>query len=148
MVILKLQPEQISRHWDVLREVLTTLVMDGEQLEQKQVTKIAEKLISEQVQCWAVQEQVENEYNLVGFVFTSIVVDAIMEIKNLLLLGLYTLRPPSGLFIWTKSFEKLLLYARGNGCKSIIFYTNVPVLLSMAKKFGANVEYTYGVIPT
>src|SRR5574343_1070907 len=103
MVILKLQPEQISRHWDVLREVLTTLVMDGEQLEQKQVTKIAEKLISEQVQCWAVQEQVENEYNLVGFIFTSIVVDAIMEIKNLLLLGLYTLRPPSGLFIWTKS---------------------------------------------
>lgn len=146
--MLKLQPEQISQHWDVLREVLTTLVIEGEQLNQERVTKLAGKLISDQIQCWAVQEKSETGYNLIGFIFTSIVSDAILETKNLLLLGLYTFRPPSGFGIWLKCLEKLRQFARTCGCGNITFLSNVPTIITLAKKMGANVEYTYGVIPT
>ncbi len=144
MEMLRLLPEQISRHWELIHEVLENINMSGTPFDQEIVTRIAEKLISGQVQCWVVNE----DKKLAAFVFTAIIVDSVLGLKNLLLIGIYSLELAQSLNIWKKGLMTLQKYAQGNSCKNIVFYTNIPELIQIANKFGANTEFVFGVIPT
>jgi hypothetical protein len=146
MIMLKLLPEQISRHWDIISFALENVNVSGEQLNSQAIQLLIEKLISGQVQCWAVHNQENGHSGLAAMVFTSILKDPILNIRNLLLMGIYVFDHPSGLMVWHQGLETLRKYAKGNDCQNIVFYTNVPDLIQMAKKFGAITEFTYGVI--
>ena len=142
--MLRLLPEQISRHWELIHEVLENVNMSGTLFDQDIITKIAEKLVSGQVQCWVIND----DKKLAAFVFTSIISDSITGIKNLLLIGVYTFHTASDINIWKKGLISLQKFARGNSCRNVVFYTNVPELIQIANRFGANTEFVFGVFPT
>jgi len=108
--------------------------------------KMAAKVISGQVQCWACYEEEEEEAMRLGaFIFTSIIKDALTEQKNLLLSGVFVFNM-KGIKVWKQGFERLVIFGRGSGCQNIVFYSNVPDILKIAKAFGASSEFTYGMI--
>lgn len=108
---------------------------------------LAAKLISGQIQCWAVHDQENGGLRLGGFVFTSIITDALVNKKNLLLLGLYVINHVNDIKVWKEGLFKLRKFARANDCQNIVFYTDVPDLVAMAERFGSRLIH-YGVIET
>jgi len=146
MVILKLLPNQIARHWDVLSYAVAQTTVAGFEVTEEYLVDTAAKLISGQMQCWACYERDENKGLRIGaFIFTSIITDALTNTRNLLLAGVFVF-DIKGIKVWQKGFSTLKEFGKVNDCRNIVFYTNIPDLVKLAKTFGALTEFTYGTI--
>lgn len=137
MVILRLLPAQISRHWDLLRLALEETTIDGFVADEPYLTAAAQKLVTGQMQCWILNR--DQSGGVIGIMFTSVIEDAISEVKNLLLIGLYIveMRDFARLEVWKEGLQHLKKFGAGQGCQGVVFYTNVPMLVKVARELGA-----------
>jgi hypothetical protein len=148
MIMLKLLPEQISRHWDMIKYAIERTTRGGVEPTDEYLTLMAEKLVSGQVQCWATQQQENGNISLMSLTFTSIITDSLTNIRNLIIIGVFAFSSLSDVKLWEFGLTTLRRFAKGNDCKNIVFYTDVPRLVEIAKEFGALTNITYGIIPT
>lgn len=145
--MLKLLPEQVSRHWDIIRFALEETAGPGQEVDENLAIIYAEKMIAGQVQCWVVYEKDKFPEGVLAMVFTSIIKDAITEKKNVHIIGIYIFdrRAATDKSIWKRSLITLVKFGKGNSCSGVTFFTNVPELLRMAKEIGMTLDFTYGI---
>jgi hypothetical protein len=144
--MLKLLPEQISRHWDILQYAIENTALE-EGIGDDLALHYSEMLLSGQMQCWALYEQEKYPKGLVALLFTSIVT-AVSGIKNLQVIGLYAFdyEAAAGLRVWKKGLLQLIKFGRANDCKNITFFTSSPAILKMTKEVGFLMEQTFGTL--
>lgn len=147
MLLVRLLPQTISRHWEVIQLAISEAGMIGIDIDEEYLIAMANKLISGTVQCWASYEDSKWPHTIAALLFTSIVSDPIVGQKNLLIIGIYmfNLELLQGARVWSEGLEKLQLFAKANKCKRIVYYSNVPSLIALTKKLGATTEFTFGM---
>ena len=80
-----------------------------------------------------------DEENVYALATTSFVWEPIAMTKNLVLFSLSGLQT-TPLALWTDAKSHLATYAAQQGCKNIIAYSNVPGVIVLAQREGADTQ--------
>jgi len=137
-MIVKLLPNQIADAWDMIRAgVLISLppIVEPNQIVLK---NILTRLLCGDLQCWAIQEV----GILKGHALTYIATDTHSKSKTLNIYSLYTehsIQPDS----WQGIVDSLMEFGKANKCFRLAAYTRVADIVSIAKRFGFNADYSY-----
>lgn len=142
MVLLRLQPNQISEHWEVIKEALLASappIMDGAD---DFVLYVLKQLISSKMQVWVM---LNDNRTLIGIVITTVTRDDCSGTKSLLIYCVYGFRPVSSK-AWEFGLNKLILFAKSNNCQKLSFYTQSDEILAVINRLGKFDTFTYGVM--
>ncbi len=140
-MLTKLLPEQISKFWPIIKyaveESLPPLAKDHPD----KMNRILSAALSGRLDVWASYEKAE-KIRLEGIVVTSFVYDDASGTKSLLIYCLYGYETASG-GSWFSGFDALKKYAKANKCSRIIAYSSNPDIIEIARRLGADAEYTF-----
>jgi len=136
--MIKLLPEQISAHWDMVRAGLLISLPPIIKPDQAVFAKILTKLLCADMQCWAISEGGK----LLGHGLTYIATDPHTDSRTLNIYSLY-LASQASEATWKLMMKQIMDFAKANKCFRIGAYTQVADVLSIATKFGFNTSYHY-----
>jgi hypothetical protein len=103
---------------------------------------ILRAVLTEDVTVWVSAEKRNDKNTITGIVLTSFVFDGISGTKSLLIYCVYGYGDALS-ESWTSGVETLRKFAKVNECHRMIGYTNVPSLIALAKRSGADTQYTF-----
>jgi len=142
IMILRLLPEQVSKFWDVIKyaveESLPPIVGDHPD----KINRILSSALSGKIEVWASYTKNEGALTLGGIALTKMLYDDASDTRNLLIYCIYGYGDISN-DIWIKGFETLAKYAKSRKCLQMIAYSNLPNIISLAKRLGGETDYTF-----
>jgi len=139
-VLLKLEGDQISRYWELIKEGILEAVKPEEDYTQV-LTNILRSLLSGQMQCWVVVYEGEPKA-----IFTTAIQVEVGGVRSLLIYSM-TGYNTIGLDIWKGGLKYLRRFAKLQKCEKIVAYSNVERVLQVARLVGGETEYTFISIP-
>ncbi len=138
-MIIKLDEDQITRHWDVIKFSILESVPPITYGSQNTINNMLKALLTGQMQCWVM---LDKDKQTQGVVTTTMTADTCSGVKNLMIYSVYGLK-----FIsdqeWVEHLQSLRKFAAAKGCHRIISYTAVARLIKLARNLGGNTEYTF-----
>lgn len=144
-MLLKMYPEQIVKHWDVIKfgieESLPPVVGQADD----RMSNILFSILTNALQCWISYDSKGGKLN--ALLLTSITNEPISKTKSLTIYCLYGFELIND-FSWKEGFEALQKFARSNNCDRITAYTNIEKIKKMARSFNGSSEYSFISIPT
>lgn len=141
MLVLFL-PEQIARHWDVIREAISEALPPTVR-SRENLNKVLESLLIGNMQCWISVSSRTKQVNAI--VTTSVVTDAVTEEKSLLIFSVFAYGPLDDI-AWKEGFNTLRIFGRSKDCVSMVAYTENPYIVELGKKYNGGV-FSYITIP-
>lgn len=137
-----LQPDQVSIYWTDIRATIQASIVPLAEATDETLNLILEAILREEMQVWAILEEVEGETNVKGVAVTYINVDVGTQTKNIVVYSLcgYSLLKEE---TWWDGLEGLKSFARRNGCVGIVGYTKVPRIKEIVEKLGGKAEYVF-----
>ena len=142
MVLLRLQPGQISKYWDVVRYTLAVSVPPITKLTDRYFVKCLEALLAGKMQAWVFLEKVVST-KINAMVVTEIIGDPISGTKSLLVYAGTTFEVDPNLKEWKGATIKLMRFGKANNCVTMTSYVNNPRLMEIYKKLGICSEYFF-----
>lgn len=145
-MLTRLLPDQISRFWDVIKyaieESLPPVAGEGP----GKMNRILMSLLSDKAQCWASYTVNGERRKFEGIVITRIMYDDVSDTRNLLIYCLYGYEKVER-SSWLSGFKTLAKYAASRECDRIVGYTDLPLIIKIAERFGGEARYTFVSIP-
>jgi hypothetical protein len=83
---------------------------------------------------------------IIGISLTKVVVEDILEEKNLLVYAAATFRFTS-INVWDGCFVALTKYAQSVGCHNVVVYTAVERIKRLMSRWGGNTKVSYIKVP-
>lgn len=141
-MLTKLLPDQISKFWDVIKYAIEQSLPPLVGEHPNKMGNILAACLDGSVTVWASYHREGEKTIFEGVLLTQILYDKPSRTKNLLLYCLYGY---SGTVpeTWLGGLEKLIRYCKAKKCTQIVAYTEVPYLVELAKKLGAEAKYTF-----
>lgn len=136
-MLIKLTPEQIIANWSVIFYAVSASLPPISEYSDIGMVEIKRKLLSDEMQCWAV---VDKEEKITLLATTVIVSDLGTGIYNLLIYSLFAVSPLDESKLSEELFS-LKIFAKENKCKKIIAYSNIPKIINLVKNLGGRVDY-------
>lgn len=140
-MLVKLLPDQVSYHWDVLsygiQQSLPPVTYDSP----KRLNRILESIMMEEMECWIATQ----DKRVTGIVVTCEIYEKNSDVKDLLIYCLYGFDKLSPKLI-KEGLHTLKIYAASKGLKRITAYSNVPSVIKLMKTFGSE-DWQYLTIP-
>ena len=141
-MLTKLLPDQVSKFWPIIKygveESLPPLVT-GENPDR--ANRILSAALSGKIEVWASYVR-EKMVRLEGIILTQFIYDYASDTKNLLIYAIYGYSSTDS-NTWIEGLTLLAKYAKETKCNGMIAYSANPSIVENAKKFGANVDYTF-----
>ena len=138
-MLIHLMPEQVMDYWDILKEgVMETLPSHVTRDDEKMVN-VQMSLLGGTSQCWV---NMTEEKKINASVITRVIYDDMVDMNILILVSIFGFDKISG-EDWVAGYSTLSEFAKLRKCESIAGYSNHPVILKIAEKLGAKLEYTY-----
>ena len=131
MKLIQITPYDVVKVWDLFRYGLMQSVPGLNNTSAESMQAILVNLINQKAQGWVLIDDEE----ITTIVVTYIEHDKMTGNKYLFGYAMFNYRPV-GREGWELLSTALDKFARGNGCGSIVFYTNVPDLKQGAEMFG------------
>lgn len=145
MVLLRLQPDQVSRYWDILRFAISVSIPPITRITDRFYVKCLEMILAGKMQAWVQLEKV-TAVRIKAVVITELIADPIGGEKSLLLFAGTTFVTDSSIKDWKKGLDSLRLFAKANKCTSISAYSANPHFITMLKRIGFVAEYTFATV--
>jgi len=137
--MIKLLPGQISNQWNFIRAGLLVSLPPITVPTAENLRTILVQMLCEHMQCWAVLGE---DKEVKGYVLTYISKDPHTNARTLIIYSL-CLNEMVSKETWETGFITLDKFAKSNECFRIAAYTNIPEVISVAKKFNFSSDYTY-----
>ena len=141
-MLIRLLPEQASSHWNDIKRAVEESLPPTVGGQSDRMQNILRSILTEDMIVWISTEQREGKNIITGMVLTSFVFDGNSGTKSLLIYVVYGYGEALSAS-WNDGLETLKKFAKANSCHRVIGYTNVPSLIMLAKRAGANVDYTF-----
>ncbi len=145
-MLTKLTPEQISEFWEVIEFAIKNSLPPtvGETTEQDdKILNILTSCMAGKTDVWACYERMSDQrIKLIAIATTRILFDEASGVRSLLIYTLYgyeKINPE----LWFDSLETVAKYAKGKNCHRIVSYSDVPIVIEMAKRCGGNTRYVF-----
>lgn len=143
-MLIKLLPEQISKHWDFLKEAIERALPPVTGNSNRRMLNILEDMLTEKMHCWVNTNSKSGRINAIAT--TQIVVDDISGEMHLLLYSLYGVEPLDK-DSWAIAFGTVAKFAESMGCAKVTAYSANPHVVKMAEEFGGDTSYRYISFP-
>jgi hypothetical protein len=141
-MLVKLLPDQIAKHWPLVKQALEGSV-PGEYLHKyARLNNILENLLAERMHCWWSAEEINGEIKLYGVLVTTFFDDDCARIKSLRLYAVYGYEdvPEQE---WIDGLATLERFAKAHGCVQIDAFTEIPYMVALATRLGWDGRFTY-----
>lgn len=145
-MLTKLLPDQISKHWDIIRYAVEQSLPPIVGGSPDRMKKILTSLLCGKAHCWASYIVDGDVRTFEGIVITRIFYDDVSDTRNLLIYCLYGYEGVDKLS-WTTGLKALVKFGRSKNCKRIIAYTDVPYIIELVNKLGGDTSYTFVSLP-
>lgn len=141
MALIRLLPEQAAKHWPEIKNVVFKALPPTANETHDGMLSILDGFISGRLHCWLLFD--DSNKRIHGIVTTAVVPDPITNQRSLLL---YTVSAVDGLSIrdLVSDFQGLVEFAKAVGCKKIVAYTANSKVISLMKKLGWDVSFSFG----
>lgn len=137
-MLVCLLPEQVSNLWNNIRSRLVDRMPPITVNGPMELAKVYESLLSGVMQCWTyVKDGV-----VVGFVLTTVTTDWCTNAKSLLIYAVFSVAETKKEY-FEDAFDSLQRYARSQGCKHIVGYTDIPQVKKIVELLGGSTAFTY-----
>lgn len=134
----KLQPEQISYYWDMIKE---SIEASSPGVTQQGTNVILENLLTDHMQCWLVLEKENGEFLLQAIILTGLFRDNFFQRHYLRVCSLYSLVPLSSKQ-WQEGMLMLQDFAREKGCCYLEAFTEHEAVARRAiQQSGGRMNY-------
>ena len=150
--MLTLLPDRLAKHWDEILPMIVEALPPtaSEQDELLRNTKLLENVLNGRLAVHTFvrveEENGQKKHTLLAVVTTTTSTNLDSDKKNLILYTIFG-TGKSKLDEWKEAKVLFSKYARGQGCSVITGYSNVEMIIKMAKLLGGEAEYTYIKIP-
>jgi hypothetical protein len=136
-MLIKLTLEAIEENWENMKpavgKALAPTVIGAED----QLAFTYSALMQDKMQAWAMLEGTE----MVAVIITSFTGELGIEIRNLLIFALVSLKQSSiEQDSWVSSYEVLKSFAKKHKCHRIIAYTNEANVINIVTKLGGSAK--------
>ncbi len=140
----KIYPEDVAESWEVFAPLIAKSIPPILGGNVNTMTSILEAIMVETLDCWVLLGRNSDNQNMKAFATTHIVEDELTREKSLLIYTL-TAMPKAKIVMedWSDAFETLRKYAHAKGCSYISAFSDLPNVIALAKKVGANVKTTF-----
>jgi len=142
-MLVKLLPEQIARHWKVIKYAIDKSLPPTAAGGEGRYERILMKLLIEDMQCWISYNKKQTKIS--GILTTMFSGDGALGTRNLLVYSMY------GTGISEKDFGEGLLtlirFARSNGCTKVVAFSESRSVNNIFAKIGAEVNFKFISIP-
>ena len=138
-MIIKLSPDQVTEHWDVIKFGIQESVPPITYGSQNTLNNMLKSLLTGEMQCWVMMNGTQK---IQGVATTTITKDGCSGVKNLMIYSVYGLT-----FIddetWAENLKGLRKFAKANSCHRIISFTAVDRLIDLTKSLGGSADFTF-----
>lgn len=138
-MIIKLQPNQITKLWDSIRYGVINAVAPLVDPTPDNIQDILCQLLRQDMQCWCVFDE---DKNIQGYIVTSITIDTNTKFRTLIIYSLFLYEKVS-METWDKGMKDIEEFAKANNCSRVAAYTNHEAVLAIAKNNNYNTDYKY-----
>ena len=138
-MLLRLLPNDISKYWNGISEAISKSLPPFITYDKEGMLVILNSLMSGIMHCWLLHEIEGDKITLYAIATTEFSIDPASRTKSLLIFSLYGLQP-TPIESWKDSYETLRLYAKANGCSSILAFSDVPEVLNIVGKMGGDIN--------
>lgn len=140
----KIYPEDVAKSWEVFAPLIAKSIPPALGGNVTTMTSILEAIMVETLDCWVLLGRNSDNQNMSAFATTHIVEDELTNEKSLLI---YTLTAMPKAIItmedWSDALKTIRTYAHSKGCSYISAFSDIPNVVSLAKKAGANIKTTF-----
>jgi len=138
-MITKLLPDQIAKFWPIIKYAVEESLPPTTGDHPDKMNRVLSSMLSGSTKVWVSYKHPDNKFEAV--IVTKFIYDDDSGTKNLLIYCLYGYEPISQ-DSWTEGAIALFKYAKANRCSMIVAYTANPLVVEIAKKYGADTSYT------
>lgn len=141
-MLVQLTGSQVANYWDVIEESLVNSMPAGEELDMSMLNRLLAMGMEGGLQVWVSCESSDAAFvgDVHAILTTTIGEDKFTKLKMLEIYSLYAYKGMT-LQEWHDGMETLGKYARYNGCAKVLARSNVPGVLAIAKRAGANTDF-------
>ena len=142
-MLVKLTPDQISQLWDMIKYALENsppLTVDVNY--DSWINGILTSAMDGSISVWASYNKKHEKAKFEGIALTSFELDRFIKKKSLLIYYVFTFVLAAEKS-WTEAITTLAKYAKSRNCTRIVAYSNVPEMIGVAKKLGADTSITF-----
>lgn len=140
-MLTKLLPEQISKFWDIIKYAVEQSLPPIVGEHPDKMNRILASALSGKVEVWASYTKGDtNKFE--GIVLTELLFDDVSQTRNLLIYCLYGYTDVNE-GSWLHGIQKLGEYAKSRKCSRVVAYSDVPYIIELASKLGAETKYTF-----
>lgn len=141
-MLTKMLPEQVAKFWDVIKYAVEESVPPTAGQRPEMLNRVLAAALSGKCEVWASYTRNGEGVKFEGIAITQILYDDVSDTKNLLIYCVYGY---TGIDqqSWITGIEALTKYAEAKRCAQIIAYTELPYVVSVAKRLGADARYTF-----
>ena len=140
----KIYPEDVAKSWEVFAPLIAKSIPPALGGNESTMTSILEAIMVETLDCWVLLGRNSDNQNMSAFATSHIVEDELTNEKSLLIYTL-TAMPKAVITMedWSDALKTLRKYAHSKGCSYISAFTDIPNVVSLAKRVGANTKTTF-----
>jgi len=140
-MVIKMLPQQVSNSWEYIRHGIEATKPAMLKLTDEGYRNILKNLLVGNLQCWAIVEPSEED-SFYGFFLTTIAEDYVSGTRFLNVYDLFSFKP-----FKPGTFEECVAvgveFAKANKCSTITAYSDIPTIISLAKKCGFKTDCIY-----
>lgn len=140
-MLIRLTPEQISDHWEQLEFAIKESLPPTIGEVPDKMNNILMSLLDSRMQAWTSCSVKDGKAVISGFVITQVLDDLASKTKSLLIYCLYGYEDVDE-SEWVEGIRVLKKFRDSIGCRRILAYTDMPYIIDVAKRLGANTDYT------
>lgn len=136
-MLLQLTPNQVTAHWDEIKEHLQYALAPQMEVNEKALNRILRGLVSGTSQAWIIVGDEDDCRTIYAMGLTCFSTEMATDTKNLLIYSLSGYRHiPENL--WVGALAHIKAFAKSNGCFRVIAFTQVSRIVDIAKVVGGD----------
>lgn len=145
MVMLQLQPDQITILWDSIKETMLMSNLVPPDREEQYLNNVLEKCLSGKLSCWVIFQYVGEEKEIYSIVIMSINEDRLFGYRYVVVEGIFGYRKMTEEMACELGVQ-LKTYAKNVKCSAVKALTSSPKAMRICELTGAvNVGVVYSL---
>ena len=145
-MLIKLLPDQVARYWSFIRPAIEGALPPTASGASDRMQNILTGVLTGDIVVWANVVDRDGAQVMNGVVSTMVQLEIGTGDKSLLFYTMFGYQN-SLQRDWIDGIATLSKYAISEGCSRIVAYTNVPGMVSMAERLGADTSFRFISFP-
>ena len=140
-MLTRLLPDQIAKMWDIIKYAIEQSVPPIAGEHPDKMNRILSAALSGKIDVWASYHKDVEKVKFEGLAVTQFVFDDASGVKHMLLYSMYGYTGPTT-DTWLGGLRTLAKFAKSRGCSNVIAYTKEHGVIALAKRLGADTDFT------